>query len=112
MQAAKTIFCDIDGVIFKHEGEGACNQWSGVHTLLPGIKEAFNVWEKAGYCIVLVTSRKESCRALLEEELRVEQLFWDHLIMGLPHGERIIINDRKKDGPSVSSVLVERNSGL
>lgn len=110
----KTIIIDIDGCIFKHCGKGACHQWlESPAELLPHVKEAFNCWEKDGCYIILMTARKESCRPILEHTLRNKGLFWDLLIMSVPHGERIIINDRKSNGDaSCTAINLERNAGL
>jgi len=110
----KTIIIDIDGCIFKHYGKGACHQWLESSTeLLPHVNEKFDCWEKNGYYIILMTARKESCRPILERTLRNKGLFWDILIMGVPHGERVIINDRKSNGDvSCSAVNLKRNAGL
>ena len=110
----KTIILDIDGCVFKHHGKGASYQWSSMSAIvLPGVKEQFNAWEKEGCCIILITARKESCRAVLEYMLKVNNLFFDYLIMGVPHGERIIINDKKSNGSnSCRAINLERNAGL
>jgi len=109
MTVPATIFLDIDGCIFKHEGKGACHQWAIQPTLLPDVKEVFDEWEREGICIVLVTARKECCRGSLVKALRFYDLFWDQLIMGVTHGHRILINDKKVDGAAVSMI---RNSSL
>lgn len=110
----KTIFLDVDGCVLRHRGEGACVQWSlGAGELLPGVREKLDAWEKAGYCVVLVTSRRECCRLDLERHLRALGLFWDQLIMGIPHGERVLVNDAKQGGaPSARAVVLGRNLGL
>jgi len=109
-----TYFVDVDGVLFKHKGEGPCAQWEPHTTeLLPGAREQFNKWEMAGAHIVLVTARKESLRVELEDELRRHGLFWDQLIMGITSGERVIINDVKPDGQDTCrAITIPRNVGL
>jgi len=109
----KTIIIDIDGCIFQHHGKGAGYQWSQAPFILPGVKNSFDLWEKEGCCIVLMTARKESCRSRLEIMLREQKLFWDHLIMGVSHGDRILINDKKSNGDdSCFAINRERNVGL
>lgn len=120
MNLPKTIILDIDGCVLRHEGEGACHQWrprmlelGQPGEVLPDVREKLDAWERAGHYIVLMTSRKESCRRDLEEDLRNANLFWDLLIMGVPHGERVIVNDAKRGGvASARAVVVERNAGL
>ena len=109
----KTLIIDIDGCIFEHKGQGASNQWGSPGRVLKGTIEFFDKAEKQGCCIILMTARKESCRKTLEYELRRANLFWDKLIMGVPHGERILINDIKDGGtPSARSFEIKRNKGL
>lgn len=108
----RTIICDIDGCVFKHHGNGAAEQWCSAD-LLPGVVDRFNEWEAESACIVLMTARKESCRSRLEQALLRHGLFWDHLIMGVGHGERVIINDVTPQKPcSVRAINVTRNMGL
>lgn len=111
---AKTIFCDIDGTIFGHSGS-----MTGIlldpEVLLPGVQEKFNDWDGKGYNIVLTTGRKESSRAHTEQQLRAAGLFWDHLIMGLGGGPRVLINDIKPydpDTPTAVAINLERDKGL
>jgi len=107
------IFCDIDGVLFKHHGEGASHQWTVEPTLLPNVIKLFDAWEKAGHYIILTTSRKDSHREFLEAMLLDMGLFWDQLITGLPHGRRVLLNDMKADGtPGAHAVNLPRNEGL
>jgi hypothetical protein len=66
-----------------------------------------------GTCIVLTTGRKDCTRCELEAELRLHGLFWDHLIMGLPRGPRVVVNDVKPDGASTAfGCNLLRNAGL
>jgi hypothetical protein len=111
---SKTIILDIDGCIFKHGGNGACDQWTTRHALLDAVKVVFDKLEREGCFIMLVTARKESCRCFLEDELRACGLFWDALVMGLPSGQRILVNDEKPDAsePSAIALVVKRNEGL
>lgn len=110
----KTIFCDIDGTIFAHLGSMTKILLDNGN-LLPGVREKFNEWDGKGYNIVLTTGRKESSRNHTEEQLRNAGLFWDHLIMGLGGGPRVIINDIKPydpETPTAIAINVERNKGL
>ena len=103
MDKPKTIIIDVDGVIFQHG-----NWWADTPSL-PGIKEAFHEWERKGYCIVIMTARPECMRPELEERLKKNHLFWNHLVMGVSSGERVVINDAKPSGRCASAHAVERN---
>lgn len=109
----KTIFCDIDGCIFKHHGDITAilaNQF----VLLPGVKEVFKSWAHKGYIIVLTTGRPESIRELTDKQIRGAGLYYHHLLMGLPRGQRIVINDMKPNSKvnTASCVNVKRNEGM
>lgn len=110
----RTIICDIDGCIFVHFNDGPIRQWSDTPELLPGVHDAFRQWESESACIVLMTARRESCRQQLELWLQHRGLFWDHLIMGVGHGQRVLINDSKPNAsvPSAVAFTITRNEGL
>lgn len=101
----KTIFCDLDGTILKH-----CHKFSDLNMidpeLLPGVNEKFNEWDSKGYKIILTTARKESARIMTESHLRCLGLCWDHLIMGVSSGVRVLINDKLKDEDKDRSVAI------
>ena len=101
----KTIFCDLDGTVLKH-----CHKFSDLNKItpevLPGVNDKFNEWDSKGYKIILTTARKESAREMTEEHLRSLGLCWDHLIMGVSSGVRVLINDKLRDEDSDRSVAV------
>jgi hypothetical protein len=114
----KTVFLDIDGCIFYHYGN-LTNQITQVPVILPGVIEKINEWNEAGYMIILTTGRKECSRELTENQLSQNGIFYDMLIMGLPRGERVVINDKKIENNSLigsikvaSAIQVKRNEGL
>ena len=108
----KTIFCDIDGTLCVHH-EDIVRQHSEELQLLPETIEVLKEWEKSGHRVILVTGRKESHRAQLEQQLRNVGIFWDDLIMGLSNGPRVMINDVKVGGEDRALVYnVQRNLGI
>jgi hypothetical protein len=108
----KTIFVDIDGTVLKHNGN-LSSQITTSPSLLPGVIEAFNEWNMKGYCIILTTGRKECMRSITERDLLAKGIFYDQLIMGLPRGERVLINDSKPDCHiTAQAITVTRNKGL
>ena len=109
----KTIFCDIDGTLLKHVHKFS-ELIDTVPKLLDGVREKINQWDSQGHKIILVTARKESAREMTEKHLRDLGLCWDHLIMGVTSGNRILINDKlNKTNPDRSqAVNVITNSGF
>jgi len=109
----KTIFIDIDGVLLRHFGN-LSKQITTPLELLPGVIDKLNEWELEGHRIILITGRKESMRKITEDQLFQFGIFYDQLVMGLPRGERIIIND-KKPGNEMSTcraIEIKRNDGI
>jgi hypothetical protein len=108
-----TIFLDIDGCLIWHNGSMS-EQMSTPWQLLPGVKEKLVEWDRAGHRIILTTGRREGLRRLTEELLVKNGIFYDLLIMGLPRGPRVVINDCKPAStvPTAIGISVPRNEGL
>ena len=117
MNKTKTIFCDIDGTLFVHNGNVTNQILKETLELLPNSLEAINHWEKLGYNIILTTGRKESCRQITEKQLNNAGIHYDQLIMGIGGGVRVLINDKKdqknqNDNNTAYSINVVRNKGI
>ncbi|MCX8130429.1 MAG: hypothetical protein N3I35_10055 [Clostridia bacterium] len=103
----KTWILDIDGTIFKHNG-----YLKQDNALLPGISELFRGIGDEDI-VILLTARDEVYRMETECALAGSGLRWNYLIMGVPHGERILINDKKPSGLITAyAVNVERDGGI
>lgn len=109
----KTIFCDIDGTIIKHNHNIHSNLLQKP-IILDGVLDKFREWDKNNYKIILTTGRKEGNRTQTEDQLKSLGINYDSLIMGLPNGERILINDKKEKGilNTATAFNVVRNKGL
>lgn len=109
----KTIILDIDGCILRHLGD-MCKQLTLRPPKLKGVVDRFIEWDKKGHRIILLTGRRESARNTTEQQLRSLGLFWDHLVMGAPPGQRVLINDLKPDSFTATAVAInlKRNEGL
>jgi len=114
MDFPKTIFLDIDGCILKHHS-GIRKDLGFGPVLLEGVLETLQDWDSKGYMIILTTGRRESEREITEQHLKRCGVFYDMLIMGLPRGQRVVINDIKPsypNEPTAHCINIERNSGL
>lgn len=108
----KTIFCDIDGTLIRHNPPGGLNKNSV--ELLDGTIEKLQDWDKKGYNIILTTGRKESLRDLTEKQLSSVGIFYDKLIMGIGGGVRVLINDLKREETFETAIAINiiRNKGI
>ena len=111
---AKTIFCDIDGTIVKHELPSINQNPNTKLCLLEGTIEKFLEWDKLGYKIILTTGRKESLRKVTIDQLETAGIIYDLLIMGIGGGKRYLINDIKPESneDSAFSINLKRNQGI
>ena len=109
----KTIICDIDGTLVMHAPPHLTASTEHTLVLLDGAIKKLLEWERRGYNIILLTGRKESTRAVTEQQLRQAGIFYDQLVMGVGGGERHLINDTKPDGASSAYAHnVQRNIGI
>lgn len=103
-----TWFFDLDGTILKHN--------SYLHDepeqVLPGVKE---LWKSIpeGDMIIIVTARPSSVLERTEAVLKENNLRYDKIIMDLPYGERIVVNDIKPEFGLKTAIAwnVERDKG-
>jgi hypothetical protein len=109
----KTIICDIDGTLIKHNKPSNVANISYVPELLEGTINKLNEWERNGYNIILLTGRKESMRQVTINQLSQLGIYYDQLIMGVGGGPRYLINDFKPDGTEAAfAINVKRNIGI
>jgi hydroxymethylpyrimidine pyrophosphatase-like HAD family hydrolase len=109
----KTIICDIDGTLVKHEIPAKNTSSNKQLELLPGTVEKLSEWDAKGYNIILITGRRESMRAATEKQLAELGIFYDQLIMGMGGGPRIVINDNKPNGQETAfAINIKRNKGI
>lgn len=101
-----TWLIDLDGTVTVHNAH--------LHdgdSLLPGVKD---LWSRIGSedYVIILTARDDRYRATTLQFLNDHGLRNDLLVMGLPKGARILVNDRKPDGvPTAFSINLERDQG-
>lgn len=105
--------CDIDGVLLKWIPEYTGKQRQKP---LPGI-EKLKFWFNEGHTIILTTGRSELYRIQTTKQLNRLGIYYHQLIMDLPRGQRILINDSKPyegwEGIETAiGITVERDKGL
>lgn len=112
IEKKKTIFCDIDGTIFKYRKFETYES-----TPAEGIKETIDYlvkWNSEGHHIVLTTARPEWLREHTKKELSDNSVPYNQLVMGIGRGARILINDREEDDfeDRAIAVNITRDQGL
>ena len=104
---AKTWILDLDGLLVPHNGH-----LSGADRLLPGVAD-FAKKIGANDKVVLLSSRDPSLQDAAIAFLKDAGIPVTAAVFGLPHGERILFNDRKPSGlPTAHAVNLDRDQGM
>jgi hypothetical protein len=111
MTKQPTVFCDIDGTIFKYRD---FNTYTTTNPeVLPGVIECMTEWFNDGVYIVLTTARPEYLRTHTIIELKNSNIPFHQLIMGIGRGSRYLINDSEEpEKPRAFSFALNRNDGF
>jgi len=112
MDKKNTIFCDIDGTIFKYR-KFETYTTSEAEPIWSTINYLNENW-KAGHMIILTTARPAGMRVHTEKELNAYNIRYDRLIMGIERGPRYLINDMDpaKEGERAIAVNLIRDKGI
>jgi hypothetical protein len=103
----KSWLLDLDGCIVRHNGH-----LEGNDELLIGVAEFWRSIPLAD-SIIVMSSRPETERQAIMAFFAARRLRVDHIILGLPHGERICVNDMKPSGLRTAvAINVPRDVGL
>lgn len=116
LERPRTFLIDIDGVIIEQSNKWDDGRIPDEHDFkeLPSSRRTINRWKADGNKIVLTTARPEPYRFRTEHQLQRIGIMYDVLIMGLPNGQRILINDKKpqEDIDTAIAINLDRDVGL
>jgi hypothetical protein len=107
-----TLFVDIDGTLVVNSSAHFPPYIGNTNPLESNIEILRNLYQTGKFQIILTTSRPERFRTITQEQMKRVGMPFDHLIMGLYHSKRIIINDYSKSNPfkSCDSINLKRDS--
>lgn len=107
-----TLFVDIDGTLVKNSSAHFPPYIGNTAPLEENISVLRQLYSTNKFQIILTTSRPEKYRPETIKQLNDIGLPFDHLIMGLLHAKRIIINDYSKSNPfkSCDSINLKRDT--
>ena len=109
----RTYFIDIDGTLLVHGGKNQVLNALTEGRCTPGAQQFINDLLAYGHHVVLTTGRCENLRELTVSQLERCGITYHQLVMGLPPGVRILINDSKSDLPTTAyGITVKRDKGL
>ena len=112
MDKKNTIFCDIDGTIFKYR-KFEDYQTSEVE-VIDSTVEYLKQQSLEGHMIILTTARPYTLFSHTVWELETHNVYFDRIIMGIERGPRILINDMDpgKDEPRAIAINLVRDKGI
>jgi hypothetical protein len=107
-----TLFVDIDGTLVKNSSSHFPPYIGNTDPLDSNIDILRTLYSSGKFQIILTTSRPEKFRETTVQQMQRVGMPFDHLIMGLYHSKRIIINDYSKSNPfkSCDSINLKRDS--
>ena len=108
-----TLFIDVDGVIVMNASRVSDSQdWSSFSPIENNVAELLRLQAAGTVTMIFTTSRSEQYRAVVEEKLLEIGFQSPQIVMGLPHAQRILVNDFSPTNPypSASAVSLERDS--
>jgi hypothetical protein len=107
-----TLFVDIDGTLVKNSSSHFPPYIGNTDPLDSNIEILRTLYGSGKFQIILTTSRPEKFRETTTKQMKLIGMPFDHLIMGLFHSKRIIINDYSKSNPfkSCDSINLKRDS--
>ncbi len=106
-----TIFTDLDGTLITNTSHLIPPYIGEGDPLINNIEVLKKVRKNGGF-VIITTSRPEEYREVTIEEMDKHGIPYDVLLMGLPHSQRLIINDFAKSNPypSCSSINIQRDT--
>ncbi|MBL1209497.1 hypothetical protein [Geminocystis sp. GBBB08] len=107
-----TLFVDIDGTLVENSSSHFPPYIGNTSAISANIQILQTLYQSGKFQIILTTSRPEKYRTMTIEQMKKLAMPFDHLIMGLFHGKRIIVNDYSRSNPykSCDAINLKRNS--
>ena len=109
----ETIFCDVDGVLLKHNPHSNDNYED--NKLLGECVIKLKKWKCENKKIILATARPKETYNTFIKLLETLDIVYDEIVMGLNPGPRYLINDIKPSNPFVKQALafnLTRDDGI
>jgi hypothetical protein len=108
----KTLFTDIDGTLITNSSLHFPPYIGDGEPIQENIDYLNLLYDEGRTYIVLTTSRPEKTRQITVNELELKGVKYHQLVMGLPHSQRIVINDFAASNPypACGSINLPRNN--
>lgn len=111
----KTLFIDFDGTLVVNTNPYFGNNMTDKCTpIIENVHKIQQLRNTGKYYIIITTSRPEWLKDITINQLNNFNIPYDKLIIGLPHTQRILINDFAPTNPfpSAKAINIKRNSNI
>ena len=111
----KTIFCDLDGTLVKQPIDITLLSSPDYELeVLPGVKDFLHAIDANRHHLIITTGRKISLKEATIKQLQTAGIFYDQLIMGFGGGDRLLINNTRRDSSedTAYAVTININEGV
>ena len=107
-----TLFLDMDGTLVKNSSAHFPPYIGESEELKANVEIIKQIQESGKFDVIITTSRPEKYRDITMAQLANLGIRYRHLLMGLQHAKRIVINDYSKSNPykSCDAINLKRNS--
>lgn len=112
MSKKSTIFCNIDGVIFKRKNDK--NLKDSKPEVLPKVRDKIKKWREDGHMVILTSARPVSLYTRTILELTTQAIEFDKIILGIENGSQVLISNLEigEESQKALSINLKRNEGF
>jgi hypothetical protein len=108
-----TIFLDLDATVWEQGDPVEISKPGYQPKMILGVLDKIREWDSKNYNIILTTGRKESLREVTIKQLSYAGIVYDQLVMGLGGGDRVLINNKRRNGDlSAIAICPDYNKGI
>jgi hypothetical protein len=110
-KAYVTVFCDVDGVLMQNGSKFGKKGWK-TEPIFENLHTLARLQEAGKLYLVITSSRPDREIGYLKDRLSEFNVRPDKYVMGLPHSQRILINDYSETNlyPTAIAINLERDS--
>lgn len=102
----RTLFVDLDGTLVYNSSEYFEPGLGNTQGLTNNIAKLNALYDDGKTRIILTTSRKASPEGITERQLKRLGIKYHQIIFGLPHCQRVVINDYSNTNPYPSALAI------
>ena len=102
-----TLFVELDGVLVLDSGKYFEPKWGSTEALRRNVATINSLYDSGKKEIIIISSRKESCRGITEEQLRKNNIKYHKLLLGLSTGcKRVLVSGFSESTPFPAALAI------